>query len=174
MPLQKTHLPARKTLPHATPPWVTADHIFFITICCCSRAGNQLCHSAVAADLFESVEFRQARGDWFVHLLLLMPDHLHGLMSFSRDADMKRIIAQWKERTAKKSGVHWQRDFFDHRLRRDESYEEKAHYVRMNPVRKGLVVSAEKWPFVWEPDGKHLFHRSGGPSGPALPSDSER
>lgn len=33
----------------------------------------------------------------------------------------------------------WQRDFFDHRLRSIESAAEKAQYIRMNPVRAGLV-----------------------------------
>jgi len=47
-------------------------------------------------------------------------------------------------------GIGWQRDFFDHRLRKNEAYLEKAAYIRMNPVRAGLVASAEDWPYVWE------------------------
>jgi putative transposase len=43
----------------------------------------------------------------------------------------------------------WQRGFFDHRLRADESFEEKATYVRMNPVRKGLVGRPDDWPHLW-------------------------
>lgn len=78
-----------------------------------------------------------------------MPDHLHMLVSFPQDEDMKMVVARFKEMTAKKTGVHWQRDFFDHRLRCDESFDEKAHYLRMNPVRKGLVSRAEDWPYVW-------------------------
>jgi len=37
----------------------------------------------------------------------------------------------------------WQRGFFDHLLRSDESYAEKWNYVRENPVRAGLAQSAE-------------------------------
>ena len=44
----------------------------------------------------------------------------------------------------------WQRRFFDHVLRSDESYAEKWNYVRENPVRAGLVKSADDWPYAGE------------------------
>lgn len=45
--------------------------------------------------------------------------------------------------------MEWQEDFFDHRLRSDESLDEKANYVRMNPVRAGSVKTVEEWPYSW-------------------------
>ncbi len=45
---------------------------------------------------------------------------------------------------------HWQEGFFDHLIRNPESYEEKWSYVRENPVRAGLVDSAERWPYAGE------------------------
>ena len=69
-----------------------------------------------------------------------MPDHLHALLSFPHDLRMKSVISKWKEYTAKHVGIHWQRDFFDHRLRSDESFDEKAHYICTNPVRENLVL----------------------------------
>lgn len=86
-----------------------------------------------------------------MHLWLLMPDHLHALISFPMDRNYPKIIANWKENIAKTTGVRWQRDFFDHRLRSHESHEAKATYIRQNPVRKGLVREAGEWKFVWEP-----------------------
>jgi putative transposase len=41
----------------------------------------------------------------------------------------------------------WQPGFFDHLLRSSESYSEKWEYVRLNPVRKGLVDRPEEWPY---------------------------
>lgn len=146
------NLPRRQKLPHGIPVWARHEAIFFVTICCATRATNQLCLDSVAAPIWESLEYRQRRGDWFVHLWLLMPDHLHALVSFPSGRDPVRVIANWKEIIAKKSGIHWQRDFFDHRLRSDESHQEKAEYIRTNPVRKGLVGKAEDWKFVWEPN----------------------
>ncbi len=115
------------------------------------RGENQLCKAGAYSTISARVEFRQQRGGWFVHLLLLMPDHLHRLVSFPRDSALKRTISVWKEMLAKRAGIRWQRDFFDHRLRATESDEEKARYIRMNPVRQGLVLAPEAWGFVWEP-----------------------
>ena len=142
-------VPQRKSLPHAVPKWVRADAIFFITISCAPRSLNRLCHPDLALALFETIEFRQRRGDWFVHLILLMPDHLHALISFPRDREMQKVISNWKEIVAKKTAVRWQRDFFDHRLRAEESFDEKAHYIRINPVRKGPTPDPHSWPYKW-------------------------
>ena len=141
----------RKKLPHDVPLWVSDEAVWFVTICTLPRGENQLCHRDAANELFETMEFRNERGDWFVTLALLMPDHLHFLVSFPPDAVLRKVIAQWKEISAKKLGVQWQRDFFDHRLRRDESLREKWDYIRLNPVRAGLIGSVEDWPYVWTP-----------------------
>ena len=156
-------LPRRQYLPHAVPSWVQDSAIFFITISCSTRGLNQLCREEIAAAIWESIEFRQQRGDWFVHFWLLMPDHLHALISFPKDRVMEKVLGNWKEITAKTCGVRWQRDFFDHRLRSNESREEKTKYILENPVRKGLTARADEWKFTWQPD-------RGGPSGPALPA----
>lgn len=145
--------PQRKMLPHSLPSWVQPETaVFFITICCAPKGENQLCLPDVAAGIFESVAFRQTRGDWWIQLLLLMPDHLHMLMSFPSDKDMTTVISQWKEFLAKKHSIHWQPHFFDHRLRRDEGLRDKADYILQNPVRRGLVARAEDWSYVWMPD----------------------
>ena len=145
------NLPQRRKLPHGAPAWARHDAIFFVTICCTPRGNNHLCLDAVAAPIWESIDHRQQRADWFVYLWLLMPDHLHALISFPLERDPAKVMANWKEIVAKKTGVHWQRDFFDHRLRSGESLQKKAEYIRQNPVRKGLVGRAEDWKFVWEP-----------------------
>jgi hypothetical protein len=49
-------------------------------------------------------------------------------------------------KTLRENGVappHWQK-------RSSESYSEKWNYFRENPVRAGLVASAEDWPYVGE------------------------
>jgi len=125
--------------------------IFFITICCQPRGQNQLCEMLVAAKLFESITFRHNRGDWWMHFVFLMPDHLHALVSFPADKEMKTVVTEWKKYVAREFGIRWQRDFFDHRLRNDESLRDKEDYIWMNPVRAALVDRPETWPFVWRP-----------------------
>jgi putative transposase len=49
-------------------------------------------------------------------------------------------------------GGLWQRDFWDTQMRSRDMYSEKLAYVRMNPVRKGLVKDMSEWPYQG-----HLF-----------------
>ena len=146
--------PRRKTLPHAPPLWIPDGSIWFLTLCCAHRGGNELACEPVANELVESARFFHQRGRWFVHLLLIMPDHLHALVSFPPEEQMERVVRAWKKYQATHYGVAWQRDFFDHRLRREESFTEKADYIRMNPVRAGLITDPDDWPYVLAFDGR--------------------
>lgn len=146
--------PCRKQLPHDVPNWVDPDEaIYFITICCQTRGVDQLTKPEISHLLLESVAYRHRKVDWYMHLALLMPDHAHFIISFpERAKNMNTVISKWKEWTAKSLKIKWQRDFFEHRLRRDESFEEKTEYVRANPVRAGLVADADQWPHVFVAD----------------------
>jgi len=155
----KAALPQRKWLGHAVPSWV--DHgVFFITINCDKRGGSPLLAESIIACIRDAAMHYHG-SHWFVHLWLVMPDHVHALLSFPRNEGMVKAIGDWKRYTSRKTGVKWQKGFFDHRLRHDESFEEKAHYIRMNPVREKLVEIPEAWPHVWSFDG-----RDGSPNRP--------
>ena len=146
----------RKYLPHEIPRWVEAHGaIYFITINCRVLGHNQLAWPAVADRLFETVRHRQEQWLWWPHLFLLMPDHLHALLSFPpSDKPLRLIVTKWKEWTAKEMGIAWQRDFFEHRLRQEESRRQKADYILANPVRKQLVAAPATWPYVYFGDGQ--------------------
>ncbi len=45
---------------------------------------------------------------------------------------------------------HWQKGFFDHVMRSEESYSAKWLYVAENPVRKKLADRPEDWPLQGE------------------------
>ena len=167
--------PVRKTLPHDVPLWIDpSSEVYFITINCRVRRTNQLCLPKIGDELLASAAFRHHEGHWFTHIFLLMPDHLHALLSFPRDgAGIQRTVTSWKGWTAKRCGVEWQRDFFEHRLRGDEGRDEKSAYIRANPVRAGLVNDEESWPWVlWaDPRGGDLFERWGRDARPRASPD---
>ena len=148
----------RKTLRHNPPWWVDPTReIWFLTVSCRPRTVNQLANEPTFQALAESVEFRVQQGIWFPHVFLALPDHCHLLVQFPHDErGMKTVIPEWKRWTARSAGINWQLDFFDHRLRRDESYEEKMRYVLENPARGGLVRSSEEWTYRWLPS-QQLF-----------------
>ncbi len=138
----------RRALPHDPPHFIgTADAIFFITICCQPKGENHLCHPEMAKAVFAAARFYHDRHDWGVPILLLTPDHLHMLARFGPDAGMKKTVTSWKRYTTTHAGIRWRRDFFDHRLRSDESFDEKAAYILQNPMRAGLVERIEDWPY---------------------------
>jgi putative transposase len=139
----------RKHLPHDPPNWIDpTQEAFFVTINCLPRGTNQLAYGNVWTELIETLEFREERGEWNWRLILAMPDHLHGIVTFPNSFFMKKSISSWKRWLAKSQSIQWQRDFFDHRLRNLESAVEKANYIRMNPVRAGLCDNPEDWPYV--------------------------
>ena len=79
-----------------------------------------------------------------------MPDHVHALLSFpASENEVKETMSQWKRWTARQLKIKWQRDFFEHRLRSDESWREKSDYILANPVRKKLVKIPQDWPYVF-------------------------
>ena len=84
----------------------------------------------------------------------LMPDHFHGLIGVGASGlTLGRICGAFKSLSTQKywqwhTGRLWQQRFFDHIIRNEEDFYETRAYITMNPVRKGLVKSAEEWPYT--------------------------
>ena len=141
-------MPDRKWLSHVRPNWVDGEDPIFLTFCGKPRRLNQFAHpdrwkavSAAADHLFN------------LHLcspllLLAMPDHLHMIVLIPSRLPIATFVARFKRASGYSLDIRWQRGAFDHRIRNDDSYREKWAYVIANPVRAGLVSSAELWPYV--------------------------
>jgi putative transposase len=148
--------PNRQTLPHDMPLGIASeDAMFVITICAAARGSDDLLRDGRAAALLEAVRHRHENGFWWCRVFVVMPDHVHGLIRFPLlEHPMTHEIPEFKKFTARTLGIRWQRDFFDHRLRREESECEKADYILRNPERAGLVEDWQKWPHVFvAPEG---------------------
>lgn len=86
-----------------------------------------------------------------------MPDHVHFFSAENANGAIRplpRFINKWKEWTAKGlcadldlEAPLWQKGYFDHVLRPEESYAEKWNYLRDNPVRAGSVKPGKEWPW---------------------------
>jgi len=129
--------------------------IYFATTCTTSRRAilaNNIVHSAF-------VDFARVgpkHGAW-VGAYVIMPDHLHLFVSFDRD---QITLSAWVKslknalsrvlRQRESTSPHWQKGFFDHVLRSQESYTEKWNYVRQNPVRAGFVKEWKDWSYLGE------------------------
>jgi REP element-mobilizing transposase RayT len=87
------------------------------------------------------------------HIYLAMPDHMHLLIEGSDvDSDTWKCIVAFKQRSGywlsqNKCGARWQKDFYDHILRKDEDIEKQVRYILANPVRQELARSWREYRF---------------------------
>jgi len=137
---------------HATPEWIRFEADYFVTICGKSRNVNQFCHPSLGSVILDSIRYRHGKGIWFCHLAVLMPDHVHLILGFPDVPRFSLIVGDWKRWLTKNHGVSWQENFFEHRLRQEESLGNKAEYILQNPVRAGLIREAKDWPYTWMPN----------------------
>ena len=141
--------PTRLRLHHDVPPWVKDGSLYFVTFCTEPRGQNQLCHPDTAAKILKSAAYYHDTQRWWLKLFLLMPDHIHAMIAVPSEESLTTVVRMWKSYQTKNARIRWQTGFFDHRLRSDESEEAKTDYIRLNPVRAGLVSRPEDWPYFW-------------------------
>ncbi|HEU0277230.1 MAG TPA: transposase [Rhodanobacteraceae bacterium] len=91
-----------------------------------------------------------------VHAWVLMPDHLHVLVTLGNAETLPQMMGRVKAVTARSAlavvrsaAPLWAGAFHDHALRSDEQLAVAVRYIIANPVRAGLVASPGSWPF-WD------------------------
>ena len=123
--------------------------VFFVT-CCTYRRRKLLAATEVQNALVTFSERAFAEHNIAVGRYVIMPDHLHLFICGDGDFALGRWIGILKQYLAKAvlraptEDPIWQRGFFDHVLRSDESYAQKWDYVRENPVRAGISKRRER------------------------------
>lgn len=124
--------------------------IFFITFCTFERrpilADSKL-HESFQAFCVKSRDRQNLVGRY-----VIMPNHVHFFLMLKDPCDLSVWMKSLKNalsKTLRSMGhpaPHWQKDFFDHILRSEESCGSKWEYIEYNPVRAGLVAEAKDWP----------------------------
>jgi REP element-mobilizing transposase RayT len=155
-PPDMTSMSRRTHLQRLTMVW-TKHPVYFLTICVTGRR-KILDRAPVAEILVAAWRAAPSIHGWVVGRYVIMPDHVHFFATPQPQAkSLGGLVGDWKKWTARQitgRGLAvapvWQAEFFDHLLRSADSYAEKWGYVRENPVRAGLVSSAEAWSFAGE------------------------
>ena len=87
-----------------------------------------------------------------LHAFVLMPDHFHILLTPAADKALERIMQYIKGGSARQIRKElsyrfpvWQRGFSDHRIRDSEDFQSHVRYLEQNPVKKGLVGTANEY-----------------------------
>jgi REP element-mobilizing transposase RayT len=136
--------------------WLYTDSpIYFLTSCTEGRLpilANPEIHREFIRFAEKATHFHVLVG-----LYVIMPGHIHLFAAFSPPSPpLSRWMKALRGSLAKElrqtqgEGTHWEKGFFDHVLRSEESFREKYEYVRQNPVRAGLVKRPEDWPYQGE------------------------
>jgi REP element-mobilizing transposase RayT len=76
---------------------------------------------------------------------VVMPNHLHALVTPAKGVSLGRIIQSWKGGSAReinqiigRTGQLWQREPFDHIVRSEPQLNHFRRYIALNPEKAGL------------------------------------
>ena len=141
-------------LRHSVPGWVKSGAVFHIRLRIAPEQRVPLTDERLGMDLLTAVRRYHDLRRWWCRLVVLMPDHIHAMLSFPEQNGMAATIRDWKRGTARFQTIKWQSNFFDHRLRSEREADETWAYLGNNPVAKGLVERAEDWPWRWSPSAQ--------------------
>ena len=103
-----------------------------------------------ARNLFErSLEAMRVRYEFFIAGYVVMPEHVHLLVSEPRSALLAKALQALKLSVAVQSRERpfWQHRYFDFNVHSHAKHIEKLRYIHRNPVSRGLVSEAEQWPW---------------------------
>lgn len=104
-------------------------------------AGHGACRLATTATRdVVATSFHHFDGDrYLLHGFVIMPNHVHLLLSLAPDRTLESLIISWKTYTARqanllegRTGPFWQRDYFDRLIRHQKHFRNVVRYLRRN------------------------------------------
>ncbi|MGA8940112.1 MAG: transposase [Acidobacteriaceae bacterium] len=122
----------------------------FITFSCYRRL--PYLHNDTARILFEeTLERVRRKHDFYLFGYVLMPEHIHLLMSEPKRLRLEDTMRVLKGETSKQLKgdrlQFWQRRYHDFNVLTHHKFVEKLRYAHRNPVKRGLVEKPEGWPW---------------------------
>ena len=106
--------------------------------------------------LIDTLREYVAAGKFRVHDFVVMPDHVHVLLTVDGDMSIEKAVqfikGGFSYRLKKDHGYQgevWQRGFSEVRVDDRDSFWKHREYIAQNPVRRGLVDSPERFPFCF-------------------------
>jgi putative transposase len=144
--------PARNACPEEV---LSNTRVFFVTTKT-SMARRVLQSERNAMLLIDVLRSNVATGKLQLHDFVIMPDHLHLLMTLPGDVTVEKamqlIKGGFSYRLKKELGYQgevWQRGFSEVRISDRQSFLQHREYIVRNPVKAGLVDTADHWPYCY-------------------------
>ena len=122
--------------------------LHFVTFSCYRR--EPLLDSPRSKDVFESALERARRGyGFYVSGYVVMPEHVHLLVSEPERGTLARALQAMKQSVARRliggRRHFWQARYYDFNVWSENKRVEKLRYMHRNPVTRGLVKCPEDW-----------------------------
>ena len=131
----------------------SASWTYFVTTKAFQSANAFQVHEVATIVVGKLLEYRD-KGNYLLHEFVVMPNHLHVLLTPSDTATLERCMQLIKGGSSYE--IHrvrggrmpvWQSSFHDVRVKDWKDYGIKVDYIRFNPVTAKLVARPEEWPF---------------------------
>lgn len=120
--------------------------LHFVTFSCYQRLPYFA--SIEAKERFEcSLEAMRVRYGFFVSAYVVMPEHVHLLLSEPRKANLATALQALKLSVAvqRPERPFWQKRYHDFNVWSERKVVEKRRYIHRNPVARGLVKEPDEW-----------------------------
>ena len=114
--------------------------------------------------LRESFNYDKSLFSFRIEAIVILPDHIHMIISLNNAKDYPKIISSMKRYFSKNcnpqlyediSQSHhrekmgylpvWQKRFYEHTIKNEKDYRTKLQYIHNNPVKHGLVNNIHDW-----------------------------
>ena len=106
--------------------------------------------SSYANLMMETLQHYRAAGRYELHAYVVMPDHLHLLLTPAPDVSLEKTLQYIRggfSFRAHGAGTVWERGHFDKRVPDLGAYQKCVTYIEQNPVKARLCVAAEEYPY---------------------------
>jgi len=91
-------------------------------------------------------------GCWTLRCFTVMPDHVHLFFTLGERLTLSQAVARLKTKTharVRLFGTDWQNNFYDHKIRPNDSMESITRYIYLNPYQAGLIPLIDIWPYFY-------------------------
>jgi putative transposase len=135
-------------MPSSLKRYQTEGHYHFITFSCYHRL--PYLNDDRARTIFEEVLERvRLRHQFFLFAYVLMPEHVHMLLTEPKLQSLSTTLSVLKGETSKLlkgKRVHfWQTRYHDFNVLSHAKHVEKVRYIHRNPVERGLTAKPDDW-----------------------------
>ncbi len=136
---------------------------------------------AAATILEERIFHYRDQGNFLVHRYVIMPDHLHVILTPGKSVSLEKAIQFIKGGSAHEIGKQlamkfpvWQPGFTEHEIHDEGDFRLHVSYIDRNPVKAKLVAQPAEYPFASAAEKFTIdpWPLASGAEAPALQSDS--